>query len=138
MRHSNTRRVAASAAALLTIALFIGPTATAALAAPPAQKLAFTTGAQTLTAGVTSNTVTVQMQANNGSPVNASSNTTVTLTRTSSGGLFRNTADTATITSVTIASGTNSASFKYKDTVAGTAPITASTSVSPRPRRTRP
>ena len=128
MRHSSTRKVAASAAALLTIALFIGPTATAALAAPPAQKLAFTTGAQTLTAGVISNTITVQMQANNGTPVNASSNTTVTLTKTSSGGLFRNTADTATIVSVTIASGTNSASFKYKDTLAGTAPITASTS----------
>ena len=128
MRRSSTPKVAASAAALLTIALFIGPTATTALAAPPAQKLAFTTAAQVLTAGVTSNTITVQLQANNGSPVNASSNVTVTLSKTSLGGLFRNTADTATITSVTITSGTSSASFKYKDTRAGTATITASAS----------
>ena len=128
MRKWSSRKVTASAAVLLTIAVLVGPNATAAYAAPPAAKLSFTTTAQSLTAGVTSNMVTIQIQANNGSPVNASSNVTVTLTKSSSGGLFRNSTDTATITSVTIPTGANSASFKYRDTLAGTATITASAS----------
>src|SRR5262249_50391590 len=45
---------------------------------------------------------------------------------TSSGGSFRNTADTANITSVTVLSGSSTASFKYKDTLAGTPTITVS------------
>src|SRR5205823_4812496 len=39
---------------------------------------------------------------------------------------FRNTADTANITSVTIASGQTSVSFKYNDTLAGSPLLTAS------------
>src|SRR5205823_494376 len=49
----------------------------------------------------------------------------VNLGTTSGGGIFRNSADTATITTVTIASGSSTASFLYKDTVAGSPTIAA-------------
>ena len=91
-----------------------------------ATKLAFTLGAQTMTAGVTSGTITVQMQDASGAAVNATSGVVVSLSTGSSGGLFRNTADTATISSVTITAGSNSATFKYRDTLAGSSTITAS------------
>jgi hypothetical protein len=55
-------------------ATFTGKTDTATLTVVAvATKLAFTTGPQTLTAGVTSGTVTVQMQDATGAAVNASS-----------------------------------------------------------------
>ena len=39
--------------------------------------------------------------------------------------MFRNTADTATITSASIVGGASDATFKYKDTLAGTPTISA-------------
>jgi fibronectin-binding autotransporter adhesin len=96
---------------------------------PSANHLAFTTSAQTLTAGVTSGTLTVQLQNSGNSPLNTSTNLTLSLTSTSGGGIFRDTGDTVTITSVTILAGTSSASFKYKDTSAPATPtLTASAS----------
>ena len=96
--------------------------------APAADKLAFTTTAQTLTAGVTSGAITVQLQNSSGTPKNAVSDLTVNLSTTSGAGVFRDTGDTTTISSVTITAGNNSASFKYKDTIAPATPtITAST-----------
>jgi hypothetical protein len=93
-----------------------------------ASKLAITTSAQTTTAGVTSGTITVQIQDQYGNAVNQTGSArTVNLTTSSTGGVFRDTGDTTTITSVTIPVGSNSASFKYKDTVAGTPTITAAT-----------
>jgi hypothetical protein len=89
---------------------------------PSANQLAFTTSAQTLTAGVTSGTMTVQLQTSGGSPLNTSTNLTVNLSTTSGGGVFRDTGDTTTVTSVTILAGNNGASFKYKDTSAPATP----------------
>jgi Repeat of unknown function (DUF5650)/Invasin, domain 3/Immunoglobulin I-set domain len=93
-----------------------------------AARFGFATAPRTLTAGVTSAAViTVQLEDPFGSPVNAgSAGQVVHLSTTSVVGLFRNTADTATITSVTIAAGTSTASFKYKDTIVGTPTLTAS------------
>ena len=95
--------------------------------APGADQLAFTTSAQTLTAGVASGTITVQLQNSGGTPKTYATNLTVSLGTTSAGGAFRDMGDTTTITSVTITAGNNSTSFKYKDTLApGTPTITAS------------
>jgi len=92
-----------------------------------ATKLVFTTSPQTTTAGVLSGTITVQRQSAASAPITAGS-TTVNLSSTSGAGIFRDTGDTLNITSVTIANGTSTASFKYKDTVAGTPTITAAAS----------
>ena len=51
---------------------------------------------------------------------------TVGLSSDSAGGTFRNTGDTADVTSVTIASGQSTASFRYRDSVVGTPTLTAS------------
>ncbi len=67
--------------------------------------------------------MTVQLQDASGSPVNATSNVTVSLSSSSSGGAFSN--GTSTITSVTIPSGSSNASFYYTDSKAGTPTITA-------------
>ena len=70
----------------------------------------------------------MQIQDAGGNPVAQTGSTrTVNLTTGSGGGSFRDSGDTTTITSVTIAVGVNSASFLYKDTVAGTPTITAAT-----------
>jgi len=96
--------------------------------APGADKLAITTSAQTLTAGVASGTITVQLQNSGGTPKTYSTNLTINLSSTSGAGLFRDTGDTTTVTTVTIVAGNNSASFKYKDTLAPATPtLTAST-----------
>jgi hypothetical protein len=89
-----------------------------------ATKLVFLTAPQTLTAGVTSSTVTIERQDASGTPV-TSGTTNVDLSTTSSGGAIRNTADTSTISSVSIPGGTADASFKYADTAAGSPRITA-------------
>lgn len=91
-----------------------------------ADQLQITTLAQTNQAGVLSGTITVQLQDSGNTPKNTTTNLTVNLSSTSGAGVFRNTADTTTITSVTITAGNNSASFKYKDTIAPATPtITA-------------
>jgi plastocyanin len=107
--------------ALLVLALAAAAfTASAALAAPQ-PSLTITTAAQTLTAGQLSNTITVTIPS--AAPTGG---VVVALATSSTGGTFRNTANTATITSVTIAAGATSASFKYVDTVAGQPQITVS------------
>ncbi|MDO8629411.1 MAG: hypothetical protein Q7R41_02865, partial [Phycisphaerales bacterium] len=82
-----------------------------------ASRLVFTTSAQTLTVGVVSGTMTVQRQDQFNSPNTSDSTITVNLTSGSTGGVFRNTANTANITSVQIANGSSSESFLYSDTV---------------------
>ena len=92
-------------------------------------KIAFTTSAQTIAAGTASGLMTIQTQSAYNNPVNLSSSTTINLTSTSSTGRFDTSATGAfngSITSVTINEGSNSASFYYKDTTAGTPTITAS------------
>ena len=89
--------------------------------AAPVSALVFTTAPQSLTAGVSSGAITVQLQNATGVPVNAANNLTVTLT-TSGAGTF-------SPTSVTIAAGTStSPSFSYTDTKAGSPVLTASSS----------
>src|SRR5262249_3141088 len=69
-----------------------------------ASKLVFTTSTQTFTAGVTSGTMTVQRQDAYNNPNTADATITVNLSSDSSGTyVFRDTADTTTITNVTIA-----------------------------------
>ena len=93
-----------------------------------ASKLVFTTAAQTLTAGVTSGTITVQRQDAYNNPTTDAA-ITVNLSSGSSGAYaFRDAADTTTLSSVTIDSGSSSASFKYNDPKAGTPTITAASS----------
>src|SRR5205823_9648450 len=90
-------------------------------------KFSFTTAPLTIEAGVTSSTMTVQIQDQFGNTaVAGASGQTVNLSTTSGlTGVFRNTADTASISSLTIASGSSTASFKYRDTTSGTPTLTA-------------
>jgi hypothetical protein len=93
-----------------------------------ASKVVFLSGAQALTAGVTSSTITVERQDQYGNPATNGS-LTVNLTTGSTAGVFRNTADTAAITSVAIAAGSSDGLFKYKDTLVGSPQLTASSTL---------
>jgi hypothetical protein len=96
-------------------------TETVNAAAP--SKLVFTTLAQTLTAGVCSATITVQTQDTFGNPSSVAAATAVSLSTTSTGGAFYSDAGcTTAITFVTVATGANTASFYYGDTLANGAP----------------
>ena len=102
--------------------------------AAAASQLVFTTTAQTLTAGVTSGTITVQLDDPFNNVATAASTQTITLTTSSGGGQFRDNATGNTpITSVTIASGGSSASFKYNDTVAASPVLTATDNSADQP-----
>ncbi len=86
--------------------------------AAAASKMVFTTVPQTLTAGVTSGTITVQLEDSFGNFSNAMSPQTILFSTTSSGGQFRdNTTGTTPISSITISSGSSTASFA-NDTLA--------------------
>src|SRR5204862_191063 len=81
-------------------------TQTETVNAANAFKFVFTTSPQTLTAGVNSGTVTVQLQDAFSNPVNATGpGQTLNLAPSPYATLFRSTADTLTVTSVTIPSG---------------------------------
>jgi hypothetical protein len=85
------------------------------------QKLAITTTPQTLTAGATSSPITVQLRDAFGNPINApTGGQTVQLSSSSSGATF------TPATPLTIPAGSNSTTFTYRDTVAGTPTITVS------------
>ena len=91
-------------------------------------KIAFTTGAQTITAGQVSGVMTIQTRDATSAPQNVSAPTTVALSSNSPNGRFDISPTgpfNGSITSVTITSGTNSANFYYKDTTAGTPTLTA-------------
>jgi hypothetical protein len=93
-------------------------------------RIAFTTGPQILTAGTASGAITIQTQDATGA-VNVPSDTTITLSSTSGAGRFSLlTSPWIDITSVTITAGSDSASFYYNDTTAGTPTITAAESPS--------
>lgn len=89
-----------------------------------ASKLVFTTSAPATKVPLVTGTISVQRQDAFGNPTTTGS-VTVFLSSTSAGGVFRNTADNANITSVSIGSGASSASFRYKDTLAGSPTIKA-------------
>ncbi len=122
-----------SGSPLLTVAdsPLTSATQTETVSAAAASKLVIATLAQTLTAGVTSNTMTVQLDDPFNNVATAASTQTVLLTTSSTapfGVHFRDTADTTNITSVTISTGASSASFKYNDTLAGSPLLTAADS----------
>jgi hypothetical protein len=94
-----------------------------------ATQLKFTAGtSQTLFTGQVSSTITVTQQDASGNAINAAAVLTVNLTKSSTTGAFYSNAQgTGTpITQITIARGSSSASFYYKDTAAGSSTITAS------------
>src|SRR5437667_176154 len=99
-----------------------------------ANKLQFTTSAFTVAAGTCSGTITVGTFSGNNA-ASPSSNETITLTTSSSGGgFYSNSGCTTPITTVGISTSQNGASFFYKDTTAGTPTITAT----PAPSLTTP
>src|SRR5438132_1064278 len=99
-----------------------------------ANKLQFTTSAFTVAAGTCSGTITVGTFSGNNA-ASPSSNETITLTTSSSGGSFySNSGCTTPITTVGISTSQTSASFFYKDTTAGSPTITAT----PAPSLTTP
>ena len=91
-------------------------------------QIAFTTSAQTVTAGQVSANMTIQTQDATGAVVNVAADTVILLSSDSPTGRF----DTnpagpfdGSTDNVTISLGTNSAMFYYKDTTSGTPTITA-------------
>ena len=90
-------------------------------------KLLFTTASQTLVAGSCSLRMNVQAQNSSGNPLNMTTSTLLGLNTSSSGGaFFSDSACASSVNSATLAPGTNTASFFYRDTKAGSATITAS------------
>jgi hypothetical protein len=99
-------------------------------AAAPAQ-LAYTTPAQTLVAGACSAAVTVQVRDTYGNPSPVTSATPVNLTTDSPGGTFHTASGcsgASEVSSVTVAEGTHSVTYYYRDTRAGASQITAAAS----------
>jgi uncharacterized protein (TIGR03118 family) len=96
------------------------------VAGPPAA-VVFSTGAQTITAGVVSAPITVELQDIDGNPAQAGSGgLTLNLQSGSAAGTFLD-ANGQPITSITVPQGASTASFKYEDTKAGTPTLTVST-----------
>jgi hypothetical protein len=95
--------------------------------AAAASKLVFTTSPVTVTAGSCSTVITAQSQDSNGNPSDPASTETLALSTSGSGGSFySNSTCTTSITSVSIPTSANTASFYWKDTTAGSPVITAS------------
>ena len=92
----------------------------------PASKLAFTTTPFTAVVGECSPKVTIQTQNASGGATNPSTNVTVNLTSSSTGGTFYSDAGCATsIASRQILTTGNTADFYYKDSKAGSPKLTA-------------
>ncbi len=97
--------------------------------AAPATQLVYTAGTtQSLTTSAVSSVITVQLEDSNGNPVTAGTGgVTISLgSSTTTGTFWSNSGGTTKITSITIPSGSSSASFYYSDTAAGQATLTAS------------
>ncbi len=91
-------------------------------------KLVFITNEQVIPIETASGDIKVQIQDQDGNPVNASTNVTVNLSSSSTTGRFstdKNTWSTSNTHSVTIPSGQNQVTFYYKDTTPGVHTLTA-------------
>lgn len=91
-------------------------------------KIVFTTISQTILVGTVSAVMIIQTQDDIGVPKNVCTNTNIALSSTSATGRFDTNpagAFDGSVTSVTIANGTSSAIFYYRDTAPGTLTITA-------------
>jgi hypothetical protein len=93
-------------------------------------QLVFSGGAsQALTVGTMSSQITIQSETSTGGHYTVGTTITVNLATTSTGGAFYATSTSTTpITTVSIVSGSYSATFYYKDSTAGTPTLTASSS----------
>jgi fibronectin type III domain protein len=92
------------------------------------QTLAFASPAQTLNAGVPSGAMTVQLQSGAGTPVNATSDTSVILSSSSAQGMFATSTGgpwSATLTMTIPAGSSTTPSFYHEDTKAGSPTLTA-------------
>ena len=115
---SGTPTITATDTALSTQTVMQQETVNAAAA----YQMVLSPGAQTLTAGTPSSSITVTLEDQYGNMATAGSTTqSISLTSTSSGGIF-------TSTPLSITSGNSSASFTYTDTKAGSPTITATDS----------
>ena len=92
---------------------------------PVLTSLAYITAPQTFQDGALSGIIKVELKDQFGNPFNATGNVAVALSSTSANGMFDSYPANTLITSVTIAKGANTASFRYTDTVVGTPTITA-------------
>ncbi len=91
-------------------------------------KLVFISSEQVIPIETASGDIKVQIQDQDGNPVNASANTTVNLSSSSTTGRFssdKNTWSTSNTFTVTIQSGQNQVTFYYKDTTPGLHTLTA-------------
>jgi adhesin/invasin len=104
-----------------------GKTGTFNVVAGPASKLVFTSTPVTVTAGVCSSALTVQSRDASGNPSNVSSTETLTPSASPAAGASFYTDNTCTTTvtgsNLTIPSGSNSATFFFKDTAPGSVTI---------------
>jgi predicted secreted protein len=91
-----------------------------------AAKIAFKTSRQTIQAGSVSGMIIIQIQDVKGNPVKVASNTVVSLSSSSSGGIFSADGNEPAIKAVTVYAGTDSANFYYKDSAKGNPVIIAS------------
>ena len=91
-----------------------------------AAKIAFKTSRQTIQAGSVSGMIIIQIQDVKGNPVKVASNTVVSLSSSSSGGIFSADGNEPAIKVVTVYAGTDSANFYYKDSAKGNPVIIAS------------
>jgi hypothetical protein len=94
--------------------------------AGPASKLVFTSMAVTVTVGVCSTALTVQSQDSAGNPSNVTGTETLSPSGPAGVSLYIDNTCTTAVTgsNLTIATGTNIASFYFKDTTAGSPTIT--------------
>jgi hypothetical protein len=94
--------------------------------AGPASKLVFTSTAVTVTAGVCSSALTVQSQDSAGNPSNVTSTETLAPSGPAGASFYTDNTCTTLVTgsNLTIASGSDSANFFFKDTAAGSVLIT--------------
>ncbi len=90
-----------------------------------ATQLVFSTAPQNIPVGTTSATMSVQRKDAYGNPNTADATLTVNLSSDSGTGSFRDNANTTTITSTNIITGSSSVSFKYNDSTLGTPTLTA-------------
>ena len=90
-------------------------------------KIVFITSPQTITAGKISSVMSIQTQDSFGNISNVTSTTTINLiTNSLNGKFYSDSSGTQEITSIEISSGTNSASFYYRDTKSGVPTIICS------------
>lgn len=121
------RGLTAGAVVVTASATGLNPaTQTVTVVAAPADRLVFTTPAQTLQAGGCSAITTVQSRDPQGNASAPAANVTVTLSSGTGITFYSNATCTTAVTQVTLLAGMTSASFYFRGTIAGARTLTAS------------